>query len=311
MRKSFHFFSGLLILAAILGVVLPVHGQAASSSVPVTTVVTVLGPKYTPPPAISKDDISVYEGKDKKDVTGWTPAQGDKADLMLAIVIDDACRTELGIQIRDITSFITELPKTTRVGVFYANNGTVQAASQFTPDHDAAAKAVRMPLGTFGAYSSIYLSTMSLISGWPVTGARREILLISDGIDRFRGDPFSPDVDSTFEKAQKAGVIIHTLFATGVGRASRSMFRVNYGQSNLAEISDKTGGESFFQGLQTPVAFAPFLQQLDMILRNQYFLTFTSNRSKKAKGELRAFRIKTEQKDIEISSADRVFVPGP
>lgn len=312
MRKSFHFLPGFLILAAILGVVLPVHGQAASSSVPVTTVVTVLGPKYTPPPAISKDDINVYEAKEKKDVTGWTPAQGDKADLMLAIVIDDACRTDLGIQIRDITSFISELPKTTRVGVFYANNGTVQAASQFTPDHDAAAKAVRMPLGTFGAYSSIYLSTMSLISGWPVVpGARREILLISDGIDRFRGDPFSPDIDSTIEKAEKAGVIIHALFATGVGRAARNLFRVNYGQSNLAEIADKTGGESFFQGTLTPVAFAPFLEQLDMVLRNQYFLTFSTNRSKKAKGELRPFRIKTEQKDVEISSADRVFVPGP
>ncbi len=314
MRKSFPFLSGFLILAMLLGVAVPAHSQpqAASSSVPVTTVVTVLGPKYTPPPAISKDDVNVYEGKEKMDVTGWIPAQGDKADLMLAIVIDDACRTELGIQIRDITSFITELPKSTRVGVFYASNGTVQAASQFTPDHEAAAKTVRMPLGYFGAYSSIYLSTMSLISSWPVVpGARREILLISDGIDRFRGDPFSPDVDSTFEKAQKAGVIIHTLFATGVGRAARNLFRVNYGQSNLAEIADKTGGESFFQGMQTPVAFAPFLQQLDMVLRNQYFLTFTTNRSKKAKGELRMFRIRTEQKDVEISAPDRVFVPGP
>ena len=314
MRKSFQFLFGFLILSVLLAAALPAHArpQAASSGVPVTTVVTVLGPKYTPPPAISKDDVNVYEGKDKRDVTGWIPAQGDKSDLMLAILIDDASRTELGIQLGDITAFIKELPKSTRVGVFYANNGTVQAASQFTPDHEAAAKAVRMPLGSFGAYSSIYLSTMSLISGWPVVpNSRREILLISDGIDRFRGDPFSPDVDSTYQKAEQAGVIIHTLFATGVGRVARNLFRVNYGQSNLAEIADKTGGESFFQGTQTPIAFAPFLQQLDMILRNQYFLTFAAERSKKAKGELRPFRIKTEQKDVEISSADKVFVPGP
>lgn len=314
MHKSSPFLFCFLILAMLLGAALPAHSQpqAASSNVPVTTVVTVLGPKYTAPPAISKDDISVYEGKEKRDVTGWTPAQGDKSDLMLAILIDDACRTELGIQISDITAFIKGLPKSTRVGVFYANNGNVQAASQFNPDHDAVAKAVRMPLGTTGAYSSIYLSTMSLISGWPVVpGVRREILLISDGIDRFRGDPFSPDVDSTYQKAEQAGVIIHTLFATGVGRAAHNMFRVNYGQSNLAEIADKTGGEAFFQGTQTPVSFAPFLEQLDMVLRNQYFLTFSTNRSKKAKGELRTFRIKTEQKDVEISSADKVFVPGP
>lgn len=313
MRKSFHFLSPFLVVAALLATALPLRAQAqtASSSVPVTTVVTVLGPKYTAPPAISKDDVNVYEGKVKREVTGWIPAQGDKAALELAIVIDEACNTDLGIQIGDITSFIKELPRNTGVGVFYASNGTVQAASQFNLDHEAAAKSVRMPLGNFGAYSSIYLSLMSLISRWPVTGARREILLISDGIDRFRGDPFSPDVDATIAKAQQAGIMIHSLYATGVGRVSRSMFHVNYGQSNLAELTDKTGGEAFFQGLQTPVAFAPFLQQLNVVLKNQYWLAFVTSRAKKGKGELRQFRIKTEQRDVEISSADKIFVPGP
>jgi hypothetical protein len=144
-----------------------------------------------------------------------------------------------------------------------------------------------------------------------VAGARREILLISDGIDRFRGDPFSPDVDSTIAKAEQAGIMIHSLYATGVGRLSRNMFHVNYGQSNLAQLTDKTGGEAFFQGTQTPISFAPFLQQLDLVLKNQYWLTFVTSRAKKGKGELRQFRIKTEQRDVEISSADRVFVPGP
>jgi hypothetical protein len=313
MRKSFHFLSAFLVVAALLATALPLRAQAqaASSGVTVTTVVTVLGPKYTAPPAIGKDDVNVYEGKVKREVTGWIPAQGDKAALELAIVIDDACDKDLGIQIGDITSFIKELPTSTGVGVFYANNGTVQAASQFNLDHEAAAKSVRMPLGNFGAYSSIYLSLMSLISRWPVTGARREILLISDGIDRFRGDPFSPDVDATIAKAQQAGIMIHSLYATGVGRVSRSMFHVNYGQSNLAELTDKTGGEAFFQGLQTPVAFAPFLQQLNVVLKNQYWLTFVTSRAKKGKGELRQFRVKTEQRDAEISSADKIFVPGP
>ncbi len=313
MRKSIHFLSSFLILAAFLATALPVRAQAqaASSSVPVTTVVTVLGPKYTAPPAISKDDVNVFEGKAKKEVTSWIPAQGDKADLQFAIVIDDACNTDLGIQISDITSFIKELPKKTSVGVFYASNGTVQAASQFNLDHDAVAKTVRMPFGNSGAYSSIYLSLMSLISRWPVAGARREILLISDGIDRFRGDPFSPDVDSTIAKAEQAGIMIHSLYATGVGRLSRNMFHVNYGQNNLAQLTDKTGGEAFFQGTQTPISFAPFLQQLDLVLKNQYRLTFVTSRAKKGKGELRQFRIKTEQRDVEISSADRVFVPGP
>ncbi len=237
-------------------------------------------------------------------------AQGDKANLELAIVIDDSDRIDLGSQINDITSFIKAQPKSCGVAVFYASNGTVQAASQFSTDHEAVAKSVRLPFGNIAAYSSIYLSIMDLIKRWPVTGARREILLIADGIDRFRGDPFSPDVDSAIERAQKAGVMIHTLYASGVGRFSRNLFQVNYGQSNLAKMADSTGGEAFFQGLQTPISFAPFLEQLNLVLNNQYWLKFETPRSKKKGGELRSIRVHTEQRDVELSAPSRVFVPG-
>jgi hypothetical protein len=311
MRKSVYALASVLLVAGFLGVTGAPQAQAPATA-SVTTVVTVLGPKFTAPPAISKDDIGVYEGKEKAEVKSWTPAQGEKALLQLAIVIDEASSTDLGNQLNDIKAFITAQPKTTAVGVFYSSNGGVQPTSQFNNDHEAVAKTLRLPLGNFGAYSSIYLSTMSLIKGWPETaGVRREILLIADGIDRFRGDPFSPDIQSTYVAAEKAGVIIHTLYCSGVGRAGHNMFRVNYGQSNLAQITDKTGGYSFFQGLQTPIAFAPFLEQLDTILKNQYFLSWSTRRPTKGKGELRTYRIKTELRDIDISSPDQVWVPGP
>jgi hypothetical protein len=297
----------LLAFAAILSGA----NSSQAQTVPVTTVVTVLGPKYTAPPAISKDDLAVYEGKQKKEINSWVPAQGNKATLELAIVIDESDSPDLGIQFNDIIAFIKSQPNTTGVAIFYASNGTVQAASQFSTDHDAVAKALRMPFGRGAAYSSIYLSLMDLIKRWPVTGARREILLLADGIDRFRGDPFSPDVPATLEKAQKAGIIFHTLFASGLGRFSRNFYRVNLGQSNLAQLSDGTGGESFYQGLQTPISFAPFLQQLDMVLKNQFFLTYATERSKKKDGELRSFRVQSEQREVDISHASRVFVPGP
>jgi hypothetical protein len=307
MRRAIHPYRIFLALAAILFAA--VSGQAQTA--PITTVVTVLGPKYTPPPAISKDDISVYEGKQKRDINAWIPAQGDKAALELAIVIDDADSPDLGSRFSDLTNFIKSQPKTTGVGIFYASNGTVQAVSQFNTDHDAVVKTLRLPFGRGAAYSSIYLSLMDLISRWPVKSARREILLLADGIDRFRGDPFSPDVTSTVQKAQKAGIIVHTLFANGADRHSRNFYRLNLGQSNLAQLSDGTGGESFFQGTQTPISFTPFLQQLDTVLKNQFFLTYTTDRSKKKNGELRSFRVQTEQRDVEISHSNAVFVPGP
>jgi hypothetical protein len=315
MRKAGYIYPALLIFAAALASLFPTRAQdqASSSNVQVTTVVTALGPKYTAPPALGKQDVNVTEGKQKREVTNWVPAQGDKAALQLAMVIDDADSQDLATQLGDLKNFISSQPASTAIGVFYASNGTVQPASQFSTDHEAVSKSVRIPLGYTGAYSSIYLSVMTLMKGWPVTGgARREILLIADGIDRFRGDyPTSPDVDSTSVNAQKAGIMIHTLFATGVGRATRNSFRLNLGQSNLAKISDATGGEAFFQGFFTPVSYAPFLQQLDMVLKNQYWLSWATERTKKPKGELRGFKVRTEQRGVDISAADKIFVPGP
>ena len=81
------------------------------------------------------------------------------------------------------------------------------------------------------------------------------------------------------------------------------MFQVNYGQSNLAKMADRTGGEAFFQGLQTPISFAPFLDQLNVVLNNQYWLKFETPRSKKKNGEMRSIRIRTEQRDVDLSTA--------
>lgn len=313
MRRSVVLGSALFLLAPSFFSALPASAQQApaAETVPVTTFVSVLGPKYTPPPAISKDDVIVYQNKKKVNVTSWIPAQGDKSSLQLAVVVDDADSNDLAIQLNDIRAFINQQPPTTSVGVFYASNGTVQALSQFSADHAAAAKTVRIPLGYWGAYSSIYYSLQDLIKRWPVTpGTRREILLLADGLDRFHGNiPTSPDLLTTISKAQTADIMIHTIYCRGVGHITRNLFMITIGQGNLSQLTEGTGGEAFFQGLQTPIALAPFLDQLNVVLKNQYWLTFDANRAKKSKGELQRFRVSTEIKGVDISAPDQVFVP--
>ena len=41
----------------------------------------------------------------------------------------------------------------------------------------------------------------------------------------------------------------------------------------LAKLSDATGGESWSLGVQAPVSFAPYLENLQKVLDNQYLLT--------------------------------------
>ena len=310
MKPLSHTLRLLLIPSALIlaATALPAQQQNPSATVPIRAVVTVMGKNFTEPPKVTRDDVQVYDGKDKLTVSEWTPAQGDRGALDFAVVIDEETSTDLGLQLNDIKDFIKETPSGARVAVFYASNGTVTIAHDFTTDHEAAANSVRMPLGMVGAYASDYLSMIDLMKRWPSSGARREMLLVADGIDRFRGDiPESPDLDSAIERAQKSGFIIHTIYARGVGFAGRNFFRVNLGQSNLAKLADETGGESFFQGFQTPIAFAPFLKQLIFVLNNQYLVTALDKPGKKP--SLRRIRVRTEVAGAEISAPENWFVP--
>lgn len=314
MFKFLKSFAGLALLA--LAVVVPQSLRAQTQSPPapakasVTTIVTVLGPSFTAPPVLGRADVIVHSGNRREDVTSWSLAQGDNAALQLAILIDDGA-SDFDMHADELRHFIQAQPKSANVGVFYASNGMTLAVAPFSTDHDAVAKKVRIALGPTATSTSIYLSLIDVLKKLQSMPGRREVLLIADGHDRLRGDlPESPDLDSCIERAQRAGIVVHTLY-TRIGRLGRTSFRLTLAQSNLTKLAGEAGGQSFFQGLDTPVSFTPFLNQLDMVLHNQYFLTFTTPRSARLKGELRSFKVATEQHNISITAPSRVLVPGP
>jgi len=306
MKNSYRFLKLFFALAAASLAALPLCAQEAT--VPVQMTVTASGVRGTAPPPVARQDVIAYQERERVDIKDWVPAQGERAGLELIIVIDDNSDTSLGQQLGDMRDFINSLPPSASVGVAYASNGVISMSQNLTTDKTLAAKALRLPRGFPGAMSSPYLSVMDLISRWPESKNRREVLLISDGVDRFRGgDILDPDVDSLVDKAERAGVVIHTLYATGVGRANRNLFRISLGQSNLARLADHTGGEAYFQGYQTPIAFAPYLEQLSRVLNNQYILTVLAKPGKKA-GLVR-FRVTTELSGVELSAPEHSWVP--
>lgn len=281
--------------------------QRAGSTVPVTSVVTVLGPSFTAPPPLGKDDVIVHLKDQREDVTAWNPAQGERGDLHLAILIDDG--VNIGPRLDELRKFVQTQPNSASVGVFYASNGTTLTAAPFSTNHEAVAGKVRITFGPGSASTSVYLSLIDVMKKMQAMGGRREILLISDGHDPLRGDLQDPDVDRVISSAQKAGIVIHALYSN-VGRRHNS-FGVTLAQGNLIKVVNGSGGQSFFEGLVTPVSYTPFLNQLDMVLHNQYFLTFTAPRSSKTKGDFRSLKVTTEQRDVAITAPSQVFVPGP
>jgi hypothetical protein len=261
-------------------------------------------------PEIKLQDVTVRQGKERVQVTDWIPMQGERAGLELFVLLDDALRpVSLGPQLEDLRRFIISQAETTAIGVGYMRDGTVDIVQNLTTEHTQAAKALRLPLGTVGAMASPYLSISDLMKRWPETKSRREILVISDGIDRFGGvGPANPYVDAAIEQSQRAGIIVHAIYATGVGHYGHTSWRFFWGQNYLSKMASETGGEAYFLGYENPVSFAPYLEDLTRRLTHQYLLTFLARPEKKAR--LQSVKLWTEVPNAELVAADRVYVPA-
>jgi hypothetical protein len=106
-------------------------------------------------PQINREDVTVKQGEDRLQVTDWVAACEGKAGLDLFILIDDASDSSFRVQLNDLRAFVNVQPATTSVGIGYMRNATVQIMQNLTNDQAAAAKALRLPLGTTGAYGSL------------------------------------------------------------------------------------------------------------------------------------------------------------
>jgi hypothetical protein len=288
-------------------------GQQSANGVPAHMVVTVEPHHGSEVPPVNREDVMVYEGKDRDAVTEWIPAQGDRAGLELFIMLDDGADSSLGQQLQDLRKFIDAQPASTKIGIAYMQNGTARIEQNLTSDHAQAAKALRLPMGIRGANGSPYFSLTDLIKRWPESPERREVLMASDGVDLFygSGDLLDPYVDEAIQNAQRAGILVSAIYTPGVGHFGHSYWQTYWGQLYLAQLADKTGGEAYYIGFNgPPVSFAPYLEDLDHRLSHQYFLTFLAKPPKKAGWQ--PVKLRTEVPKVDLVSADRIYVaPAP
>jgi hypothetical protein len=297
-------FLGAVVTAALLfAPSAKAQSQAAGN---VTFTVTAVGKKDADVSNIPKDDVQLLQGKDRKQIGDWK--KGDT--LFLAILIDDSIETSAGGQWDYLRGFIMAQPPSTSIMVGYITDNGTRVLQDFTPNHELAAKALRLPIGFGSLGSSPYLGTMDLLKRWPNTGPRRSVILISSGIDFFRGPgfgPFSPDLDPLISRAEKQNTNIWTIYYPSAGHRGRSFFRANNAQNNLDKLSQDTGAESYFLGSQAPVSLKPYLDEIGVHLNNQYLLTFAGSGG--AKGKFQNVKVKSEAKEIEFFTPAAVFVP--
>lgn len=309
MKAHKKLISTAIITVAILALcVIPVAAQQnPASTVPVRMIVTAEGNHNSAAPLIGRDDVAVYQGKERAQVAGWEPLKGNSAGLELFVLVDDSASSYFGTQFSSVRDFINSQPPTTQIAVGYMRNGTVNLAQNFTTDHAAAAKSLRLPLGVPTINGSPYFTLVDVLKRWPTSSNRHEILMITNGIDPYDGQLDDPYVDDAIQRAQRSGTVVYSIYFHDAGRFNRGFWRAGMGQNHLMQLAEATGGEAYFLGYTDPVSFAPYLNDISARLNNQYLLTALVPTPKRA--GIQRVKVTVENSNVKLTTPESVYVP--
>jgi hypothetical protein len=296
------FAGALLVCAPAIASAAEGQGQA---------VVTVL-PKNDKEAAVNiqQQDLQVkVNGKDSS-VTGWRPLRGVGSPLELVILIDSSARTSLGTQMSDIEGFVKEMPSHAKMALAYMENGRAAFTGPFSSDPSQVLKGLHLPAGGLGTSSSPYFCLSDLAKNWPSTDrtARREVVMITDGVDYYnlRYDPNDPYVQNAIEDSVRAGLVVYSIYWVNRGRIDNSWYENNAGQNLLSQVTQATGGTSYWEGLGNPVSFEPYFKDLRLRFENQYRLTFGAEL--KGKPEVATMKLKVGGPEAKVYYPEQVWV---
>jgi hypothetical protein len=165
-------------------------------------------------------------------------------------------------------------------------------------------------MGSPGYSASPYFCLSDLAKNWPShdTGARREVLMVTDGVDQYdrRYDPEDPYVAAATSDAVKAHLVVYAIYWLDRSRMDATRYQNNAGQNLLLQVTEATGGTSFWEGLGNPVTFQPYFEDLTRRLHNQYELGFETQL--KGKPEVETFKLKLSAPGEEVDVPQQVFV---
>jgi hypothetical protein len=300
--------------AAVLLLSAMAHSQKVSFEGQGQAIVTVL------PAHPAEQDASVtmgqlqvkVAGKDAS-VTGWTPLKGADSRLELVFLIDGSARSSLGGQLSDVANFAKEIPSNAKFAVAYMQGGNAVLASPLSADPAPALRALHLPSGPAGSNGSPYFCLSDLSKHWPSQdrGARRAVVMITDGVDEYqqRFDPNDPYVQTAITDSVRAGVVVYSMYWDDQGRASSSDYETGAGQNLIAEVTQATGGNSYWQGDSNPISFQPYFEDLRSRLRNQYALSFAAART--GKPGVETLKLKASAPGAKVTAPQLVFVNRP
>src|SRR5580704_3223953 len=191
-------------------------------------------------------------GKDSA-VTNFTPLADANSPVELVLLLDSGSRTSLGSEFNDIESFVKEMPPNTKMAIAYMDAGRAAFSSQLSTNAADVLKGLHLSTGFPGSNASPYFCLSDLAKNWPSHDrtARREVLMVTDGVDNYDRsyDPDDPYVASAINDSVRGGLIVYSIYWKDMGRANNSWYESNAGQNLLLAVTQATGGNSYWEGV--------------------------------------------------------------
>lgn len=302
-----------IAICSVVGVLLatPASSDDVVDSGQGQAVVTIL-PKHAGEahPALTDQNLSVIVNGDSAKVTKWARYKSPDNELELVLLIDGSARSSLGTQMGEITNFINNLPPNSKAAIAYMEYGGAVFSAPLTADHAKVLKELHLPGGQPGSSASPYFCLSDLAQHWPSTdpAARREVVMVTDGVDYYYPsyDLDDPYVNAAITDSVRARLVVYSIYWVNRGRFDRTYYANFTGQDQLAQVTEVTGGKSYWLGMGDPVSFAPYFDDLDRRFRNQYDLKFVSDLGERQKVE--SLKLKLSIPGANVNAPKQVLV---
>jgi hypothetical protein len=182
-------------------------------------------------------------------------------------------------------------------------NGRAVLASPLSADHAQVVLEIHLPAGPS---SNPYFTLSDLVQHWPsqTRGARREVVVICDGIDRNNPhlDLDDPYVQAAISDSVRAGLVVYAIYWQSRNTGDNS----SSGQSLMGEVTQATGGNSYGNGMGNPVSFEPYFDDLARRLENQYEVGFVARLEHKP--AIEDFKLKVTGLAVDVTAPQQVYV---
>ena len=272
--------------------------QAQEGTVVATQTLVAVDAKSKPPASASQITVSVNGHKEP--LTAWKPL--DPANTQIALLIDDGLRERVGRELVDLRTFILTLPPGMEIMVGYMQYGHVLTAQAFTLDHVHAAATIRLPAGIVDMTESPYFCLSDFVDKWPSASEpshgsaaatptaqhkARFVLMLTNGVDPYGGsyvNEVSPYVEDAIEDAQRAGVMVYSIYFADAG--IRLRIQDFSGQDYLNRLTQATGGVDYYEGMGNPVMIGPFLTMFQHAVAETYVATFNAPTTRDPKRDM-------------------------